>query len=101
MDAPAPPADFYTGLPIFRDFTEVMDPKLFTPLPGDWVVGVADVVQSTKAIAENRYKAVNMAGAAVIVAAATAPASRCRPTPARWRDRRWPRPRPGSAKTSI
>jgi hypothetical protein len=32
------------------------------------VVGVADVVQSTKAIAENRYKAVNMAGAAVIVA---------------------------------
>ena len=32
------------------------------------MVGVADVVQSTKAIAENRYKAVNMAGAAVIVA---------------------------------
>ncbi len=31
------------------------------------MVGVADVVQSTKAIAENRYKAVNMAGAAVIV----------------------------------
>ena len=74
-----------------------MDPSLFRPLPGDWVVGVADVVQSTKAIAENRYKAVNMAGAAVIVAvtnahgtaatfpscsAATARASRCRPTPA-------------------
>ncbi len=31
------------------------------------MIGVADVVQSTKAIAENRYKAVNMAGAAVIV----------------------------------
>jgi hypothetical protein len=76
MDAPAPPADFYTGLPIFRDFTEVMDPKLFTPLPGDWVVGVADVVQSTKAIAENRYKAVNMAGAAVIVAVTNAMAGR-------------------------
>ena len=68
MDTPTPPADFYTGLPIFRDFTEVMDPKLFTPLPDDWIVGVADVVQSTKAIAENRYKAVNMAGAAVISA---------------------------------
>ena len=45
-----------------------MDPGLFAPLPDDWMVGVADVVQSTKAIAENRYKAVNMAGAAVIVA---------------------------------
>jgi hypothetical protein len=64
----APADDFYARLPLFRDFTEVMDPGLFSPLPGDWVVGVADVVQSTKAIAENRYKAVNMAGAAVIVA---------------------------------
>ncbi len=40
----------------------------FRPLPDDWLVGSADIVQSTKAIAENRYKAVNMAGAAVIVA---------------------------------
>src|SRR3954452_20827042 len=76
METTAPPADFYTGLPIFRDFTEVMDPKLFTPLPGDLVGGVADVVQSTKAIAENRYKAVNMAGAAVIVAVTNAMAGR-------------------------
>src|SRR6476646_8615522 len=63
---------FYENLPLFRDFTAVMDPALFTPLPGEWVVGVADVVQSTKAIAENRYKAVNMAGAAVIVAVTNA-----------------------------
>jgi hypothetical protein len=45
----------------------VTDDARFAPLPDGWVVGVADVVQSTKAIAENRYKAVNMAGAAVIV----------------------------------
>jgi hypothetical protein len=49
-----------------------MDPRLFSPLPSDWVIGTADVVQSTKAIAENRYKAVNMAGAAVIVAVTNA-----------------------------
>jgi len=67
---------FYENLPLFRDFTAVMDPALFSPLPGDWVVGVADVVQSTKAIAENRYKAVNMAGAAVIVAVTNAMAGR-------------------------
>ena len=72
MDATAPTDDFYQSLPIFRDLTQVMDPGLFKPLPGDWAVGLADVVQSTKAIAENRYKAVNMAGAAVIVAVTNA-----------------------------
>jgi hypothetical protein len=59
--------DFYAGLPLFRDFAQVLDPAAFTPLPDDWVIGTADVMQSTKAIAENRYKAVNMAGGAVIV----------------------------------
>ena len=72
MDAANPPRDFYASVPIFRDFTRVMDPGLFTPLPDDWMIGVADVVQSTQAIAENRYKAVNMAGAAVIVAVTNA-----------------------------
>src|ERR1700709_249761 len=68
----ATPDDFYDKLPLFRDFTGVMDPSRFMPLPAGWVIGVADVVQSTKAIAENRYKAVNMAGAAVIVAVTNA-----------------------------
>jgi hypothetical protein len=71
MDA-ATPDDFYEKLPLFRDFTGVMDPSRFKPLPAGWVIGTADVVQSTKAIAENRYKAVNMAGAAVIVAVTNA-----------------------------
>ena len=71
MDA-ATPDDFYEKLPLFRDFTGVMDPSRFQPLPAGWVIGTADVVQSTKAIAENRYKAVNMAGAAVIVAVTNA-----------------------------
>jgi Protein of unknown function (DUF3095) len=63
---------FYANVPVFRDFTRVLDPAQYEPLPDDWVIGVADVVQSTKAIAENRYKAVNMAGAAVIVAVTNA-----------------------------
>jgi hypothetical protein len=45
---------------------------LYAPLPDDWVIGVADIVESTKAIAEKRYKAVNMAGAAVIAAVTNA-----------------------------
>ena len=70
------PDDFYARLPVFSDFTQVTDEARFKPLPGDWVVGVADIVQSTKAIAENRYKAVNMAGAAVIVSITNALAGR-------------------------
>lgn len=61
-------SDFYTKIPVFRDFTRLMDPALYVPLPDDWIIGVADIVDSTKAIAEKRYKTVNMAGAAVIAA---------------------------------
>jgi Protein of unknown function (DUF3095) len=63
---------FYGSLPVMRGFRYLMDPRRYTPLPDDWLVGIADVVQSTKAIAENRYKAVNMAGAAVIAAVTNA-----------------------------
>jgi hypothetical protein len=63
---------FYGGVPVFRGFARLMDPAMYLPLPDDWTVGVADVVQSTKAIAQKRYKAVNMAGAAVIAAVTNA-----------------------------
>ena len=42
----------------------------FLELP--WSVGVADIVESTKAIAAQRYKAVNMAGAAVVASVTNA-----------------------------
>jgi hypothetical protein len=63
---------FYGNVPVFGDFTRVMEPALYQPLPDDWLIGTADVMQSTRAIQENRYKAVNMAGAAVIVSVANA-----------------------------
>ncbi|MGY4365811.1 hypothetical protein ACVW1A_001876 [Bradyrhizobium sp. LB1.3] len=65
-------ASFYGSIPVFRGFTSLMDPALYSPLPDDWSVGVADIVDSTKAIAAQRYKAVNMAGAAVIAAVTNA-----------------------------
>src|ERR1700709_2666114 len=67
---------FYASLPVFRGFGSLMDPALYSPLPDDWTVGVADIVESTRAIAEARYKAVNMAGAAVIAAVTNALAGR-------------------------
>jgi hypothetical protein len=63
---PSTSNSFYSSIPVFRGFTSLMDPALYSPLPGDWTVGVADIVDSTKAIAAQRYKAVNMAGASVI-----------------------------------
>jgi DUF3095 family protein len=59
---------FYGSIPVFHGFGSLMDPALYSPLPDDWTIGIADVVESTKAIAERRYKAVNMAGASVIAA---------------------------------
>ncbi|KJC47170.1 adenylate cyclase [Bradyrhizobium sp. LTSP885] len=63
---------FYGGIPVFRSFARLMDPAMYSPLPDDWSVGVADIVESTKAIAAQRYKAVNTAGAAVIAAVTNA-----------------------------
>jgi hypothetical protein len=63
---------FYGRIQVFRGFGSLMDPAMYSPLPDDWTVGVADIVESTKAIANRRYKAVNMAGAAVIAAVTNA-----------------------------
>jgi hypothetical protein len=63
---------FYGSIPVFRGFGSLMDPAMYSALPDDWTVGVADIVESTKAIANQRYKAVNMAGAAVIAAVTNA-----------------------------
>src|ERR1041385_6199351 len=66
MTQPGGSDTFYGGIPVFRGFTRLMEPQLYAPLPDDWSVGVADIVESTRAIAAQRYRAVNMAGAAVI-----------------------------------
>jgi hypothetical protein len=63
---------FYAGLPVFEGFSEVMDPTKYQPLPDGWLVGVTDVIRSTEAIGEGRYKAVNTAGASVIAAVSNA-----------------------------
>ena len=72
MDIATRQDSFYAGVPVFRGFARLMDPQLYLALPDDWTVGIADVVQSTAAIAAQRYKAVNMAGASVIAAVTNA-----------------------------
>ncbi len=72
MNARATPGDarsgleFFTALPPLGRFAQSLDVANFRSLPDGWLVGVADVVDSTAAIAAGRYKAVNMVGAGVI-----------------------------------
>ncbi|MGP1397865.1 MAG: DUF3095 domain-containing protein [Inquilinaceae bacterium] len=59
---------FYASLPLFDRFDQIVDPKIYRPLPDGWSLGLSDVMGSTQAIAAGRYKRVNMAGAAAISA---------------------------------
>lgn len=61
-------AEFYDGVPVLAGFADVLDAASYVPVPETWLIGTADVVNSTAAIDGGRYKTVNMAGAAVIAA---------------------------------
>ena len=61
-------AEFTRRLPVLADFGAVLDDALYRRAPADWLIAVSDVVGSRKEIAEGRYKAVNMAGVAMISA---------------------------------
>ncbi|ACE91602.1 adenylate cyclase protein [Rhizobium etli CIAT 652] len=52
----------------YDDFSLVLDPDAYEPLPDDWLIGITDVVSSTAAIRSGRYEDVNYAGASIIAA---------------------------------
>ncbi|MEL7164474.1 MAG: DUF3095 domain-containing protein [Pseudomonadota bacterium] len=70
---------FYEEVPRQDRFAALAMDAAYTPLPDDWVVGVSDIVGSTRAVAEGRYKTVNMVGAAVISAQINASGGRAFP----------------------
>ncbi len=61
-------ADFYARLPTTSRFADLADPAYYRPVPADWHVVIADVVGSTEAVREGRYRDVNYVGAASIAA---------------------------------
>ncbi len=63
---------FYGLVPVLTDFADVVEEEKYAPVPGDWIVGLSDIVSSTEAIAAGKYKTVNMVGASVISAAMNA-----------------------------
>ena len=60
--------DFYKDLAAFGNFNEITEDRHYMPAPEDWFVVITDVAGSTKAIAEGRYKSVNLVGASSIIA---------------------------------
>lgn len=60
-------ADFYTNLPPLDRFLDVANPDRYVDAPEDWYVLITDVVGSTQAIAQGKYKEVNMVGASSII----------------------------------
>lgn len=61
-------AKFVDSLNVIEEFSNALPLGQYSKLPDDWLVATTDVVQSRKAISEGRYKAVNMAGVAMISA---------------------------------
>ena len=67
-DPDASAESFFDALPPIANFTALSQPDAYSEVPDDWLIGVADVVDSTGHVAAGRYKTVNMVGAAVISA---------------------------------
>lgn len=59
---------FYANLPILDNFLEITNSDNFHSVPSDWHVVITDIISSTKAIEEGRYKQVNLLGASSIAA---------------------------------
>jgi len=61
--------DFYANLPVLDDFPAISRFSSYRALPDDWMVVVADIEDSTSAIAAGQYKAVNILGVSIIASA--------------------------------
>ncbi len=60
---------FYEELPELLGFEDIFSTGNYMDAPADWMIVVTDVVNSTTAITEGKYKQVNIAGAVAIAVA--------------------------------
>ena len=58
--------DFYQSLKPFKEFSGISEDKLYQTIPVDWAIVITDILGSTRAVNEGRYKEVNLIGAATI-----------------------------------
>jgi hypothetical protein len=57
---------FVESLPVLQTFEEALSVKNYIKVPDGWFIAVTDVVRSRDVIKDGRFKAVNMAGVAMI-----------------------------------
>lgn len=60
--------DFFSSLPEVAEFESVLDRSCYVDAPQSWYVVITDVVGSTRAIEQGRYREVNALGVASIIA---------------------------------
>jgi hypothetical protein len=60
--------DFFERIPPIKSIKEITNLTLYYDAPADWYIAVTDVVNSTKAIEDGKYKDVNAIAAAAITA---------------------------------
>ena len=58
--------EFYHSLKPFNEFSGISEDKMYQTIPIDWTLVITDILGSTNAIKEGRYKEVNLIGAATI-----------------------------------
>ena len=68
MPSPLDNEGFYENLPAVTRFSNLAACSSYQELPADWAVIVADIKNSTDAIRQGKYKAVNAVGVCVIAA---------------------------------
>ena len=59
---------FYSNLKAFAQFRGICNLENYTQLPDDWLVIITDIKDSTLAIQQGKYRAVNAVGVASIIA---------------------------------
>ncbi|MDX1347556.1 MAG: DUF3095 domain-containing protein [Thiomicrorhabdus chilensis] len=59
---------FEDNIPCFEDLQETFNSAVYTELPADWWVVIADVRDSTQAIQQGRYRDINAVGGGTIAA---------------------------------
>ena len=60
--------NFYSELKAFSQFSGICNLENYTQLPDDWLVIITDIKDSTQAIQQGKYRAVNAVGVASIIA---------------------------------
>jgi hypothetical protein len=68
MGETEPANQFYLNTQRHSTFASLADATHYSSLPDDWWIGTSDIAGSTQAVANGRYKCVNMIAAAVISA---------------------------------